>query len=418
MAVPTIDDVLEIAKETYPDWESLQLQTYQDHKFLAMLPRDQRWKGTFWDIVTESAEVPAQMSAFSAGLVAADGADTFNKFQITRRREFAYWSLGVEDAMALDSSDGAITDYIKRRMGGALHVLGREMSIAVRGNGGGSRGIISATAVGPPRTITLTDRRDSVRFEVGQSYVAGVTVLDDGTLAGGGGVVFGDRVTVTGINRTTGVLTVSGAGAFPGSYVLNHHLFRCNADRSDYGTKMHGLRGWVPDAAPGATDSWFTVNRSTDVERLSGVRLATAGAKLSEEILDLMVDVEVNGGGEYDIVLSHPNRIAQLAKLMQDQIHIGEVKTDKGFNFSVNFFIGPNGNEVKLIGDRDFDNAHVYVGTLATAKMKSLGAFPQKMRYDGLEMIRASDSHSVSGYVWGSGNFGISDPRGWGVLTL
>ena len=50
-------------------------------------------------------------------------------------------------------------------------------------------------------------------------------------------------------------------------------------------TKLSGLGAWLPSSAPGSTDSFFGVNRSSDATRLGGIRFDGSSLPLEEALI-------------------------------------------------------------------------------------------------------------------------------------
>jgi len=111
---------------------------------------------------------------------------------------------------------------------------------------------------------------------------------------------------ITGVDRDTGTITTNKttSGA---STVSTGDLIFVNGDRN---SKLSGLAAWIPSVAPGATP-FFGVDRTIDVTRLGGIRVASTGKPLDEALIDAArrcgrEDVEIAGIAFRGIKISGP----------------------------------------------------------------------------------------------------------------
>lgn len=146
------------------------------------------------------------------------------------------------------------------------------MAIDLYRTGSGSRGQCNANATGT--SLVLKNSDDVTNFEVNQELVF--------STADGGGTVKAGSVTVVGVDRDAGILTVdaltaiaSGAGVAADDYIFV---------AGDYDLKIKGVQAWVPNTAPSAT-SFFGVDRTADVTRLGGIRYDASSMPIEEGLI-------------------------------------------------------------------------------------------------------------------------------------
>jgi hypothetical protein len=176
----------------------------------------------------------------------------------------------------------AILKVLKVEMDKANYKFGQALSARAFGNGGGSLGVIASGAT--TATITLATTSDITKFEIGDW----IQVSDDnGTGSAPAGVnsgAFGNQVQLTGINRSTGTLTITGTTWDQIGAGTADFLFRAG----DYSVAMTGLGGWVPVTAPTSGDSFFGMDRSVgDLVRQAGQRYAgNVGGSIEDSLLN------------------------------------------------------------------------------------------------------------------------------------
>lgn len=156
--------------------------------------------------------------------------------------------------------------------------LRKDLQKGVFGNAGGARGRIGAIGAGvngANARITLLDITDAKHFEVGVKLNVSA---NDGTAAAHV-LRAGAAITITQIDRMQGFLEfASDITAIITSPAVNDYIF---AD-GDFKLKWSGFGGWLPTAAPGITDSFHGVNRSTNVNVLSGLRYDATGKPVEQ----------------------------------------------------------------------------------------------------------------------------------------
>lgn len=157
--------------------------------------------------------------------------------------------------------------------------LKKDLQQSVFNNAGGARGRVGSIGAGNAGAncrITLLDITDSKHFEKGVFLAASA---NDGTAAAHALRDSGDVIEITGIDRMKGYLEfASDVTATITGLVANDYLF---AD-GDFKTKWSGMGGWVPSTDPGGTDSFHGVNRSTNVNVLSGLRYDATGKPVEQ----------------------------------------------------------------------------------------------------------------------------------------
>ena len=175
---------------------------------------------------------------------------------------------------------------------GAIEAATRSLAIALYGDGSGQIGVVGslATTTASNDTVTLATIQDITNFEVGMQLNFGTATTNK---------------EISTINRDTGVILLSaasGATATEAIYV-----------DGDKDNKLTGLGGWLPSSAPGSTDSFFGVNRSSDSTRLGGIRFDGSSLPIEEALIGAAARV-AREGGKPDVCLSTTTTLQTLKK--------------------------------------------------------------------------------------------------------
>ena len=193
-------------------------------------------------------------------------------FILTRVTDYGLATIDGEVIEASQGDNNAFMRAVATEIDGALSSLARSASIAMYGSGSGKIGQISATS-SVTTVIDLADINDITNFEVGMTLVL--------STADGGGTVKTGTTAITDIDRDIGQITVAtDISTFTPIGAVLDFIFV----EGDYDAKMSGLAAWVPATAPSAT-LFFGVDRTSDVTRLGGIRIAGAGAPIEEVII-------------------------------------------------------------------------------------------------------------------------------------
>ncbi len=373
--------------------KKVNLLTYKNNPLYAKMPKRTDFLGSNKVIAIRNGAPQGRglgALGFTAGL-ANMSASVYNKFTVTRISDYAFAQVTTEAIRASKNDAGSLVDGLKQEVDGAIYTNMRSLAIGMFGNQGAARGRISATsAVGTP-TITLATITDVTGFEVGMLLNTSAT---DGTT----GAKRAGTVTVTGVDRVNGTLTVSGNwSAGIGAVQVNDFIFQ-NGDFEATKTGLAGLAAWIPLVAPVGGDNFFGLDRSSDVTRLAGVRDTThAGGPLEETIIDVAALV-VREGGNPDTVILNPLDIAKLVKALSTKVIYDRSKSfdEPDIAFKSVSVQGPNG-QLDVIGDINCPQGLGYMLQMDTWCLESLGAAPGILDDDGNRILRAptSDSYIV-----------------------
>jgi hypothetical protein len=394
--------------------KKVNLLTYEKNPFYAMIPKRTDFVGANKVIAIRNG-APQGRGAGSAGFTAGlanMSASVYNKFTVTRVSDYAFAQITTEAIRASKNDAGSLVDGLKKEVDGAIYTNMRSLAIGMFGNSGGARGQISSgSSVGTP-TITLADITKITGFEVGM-------VLNTSTTDGTSGSKKSGTVTITGVDRILGTITVSGNwSAGIASVAASDYIFQ-NGDFEATKSLVSGLGAWIPTTAPAGGESFFGLDRSSDVTRLSGVRYSSgSGGPIEESLIDTAA-LLVREGSSPDTCFLNPLDIAQLVKAQGTKVMYDRAKSfdEPDVGFKAVTLIGPSG-DIKVVADLNCPKGYAYMLQLNTWSLESLGAAPGILDDDGNRILRDATTDSYIVRVGYFANMTCEAP-GWNaVITL
>ena len=366
-----------ILKTLYPS-NRVRSITYKNNPLLAMLPKDEGFTG-------ENAKIPLQYgnpqgrSSVFATAQANVGNSAYEAFLVTRIQDYGVATIANEAIKAARDNKGAFIRTLETEVNNMLFSIRRSLATALYGSGSGTIGQVSNSS--PTTTLTLVQIRDHTNFEVGM-------VLQLSTADGGGTVKTG-TTKITDINRGTGVLTVAtDVSGFTAAGAALDFIFM----EGDYDNKISGLKAWIPSTAPGAT-AFFGVDRTSDTERLGGVRIAGGGAPIEEVLIDTMEQMGSYGASPSAFFMNY-REWGSLAKTLEGKVQIISIQVDGMAGFRGLRMQGPTG-AVDVIPDVNCPAGVGYLLQLDTWVLKSLGPAPHLFDTDGLMSLRQATADGV-----------------------
>lgn len=368
-----------VLKQHYTN-DRVENMVYRDNPLFAMLPKYEQFGG-------ENLKLPIKYGipqGRSATFVTAQSNKTnsqYKAFLLTRAKDYSLASIDNETIEASKGNSNAFLEAATTEIDGAIESASRALAIDLYGNGSGSRGRTSSSGTGT--SIQLIDIEDVTNFEVGMELVF--------STAEGGGSVKSGSVTVNGVDRDSGVLTVDAMTAIDGGtgIAANDFLFQ----EGDYDLKIKGLRAWLPEVAPTSGDNFFGVDRSADATRLAGIRFDGSALPIEEALVEAAARV-AREGGRPDYCFMSYTKFAELEKALGAKVQY----VDKHINPEIGFrgikIHGPRG-PITVIPDQNCPQDRAFMLSMSFWKLYSLGKAPKILDSDGLRMLRESNADAV-----------------------
>lgn len=355
-----------ILKQKYPA-ERVAYVGYRGHPLLAMLPKDESFDGNAMKLPIHWGGHTGVSASFSKAQ-ANQARGRYDAFLLTRVNHYGLCSIQMEAyESAQKEGPGAFLALLSTETEGTLGQVGAQLSRSIYRNSGGAKGQVGSVST---TSLTLLNINDVVNFEVGEKITSSNT---DGT----SGADDGEAITITAINRETGVLTAAVTWTAGGNFADNDYLFQ----EGDFGACMSGLASWIPTTAPGATP-FFGVARNADVTRLGGVRFDASAYSIEEGLQQAEARLNREGGSP-DLVVMNNKDYADLRTSLGSRVVYDRVQSASApISFQSIVLDGSNGG-VRIMQDRDCPQGLAYMLQLDTWKLASLGAAPRFFEHPG-----------------------------------
>lgn len=377
---------------------------YEDHPFLALLPKMNRFGGKNLPIPIIYGNPQGRSSTFSYAK-ANKTPGKYEDFVITRAKDYGICSIDGETIEASKGDSEAFLEAVTGEIDGTFNEVNNSLAAALFRNGSGSIGKISTGTTIASTTLKLDDPESVVNFAIGQVLVAS-TSNGGGTVKSNGGVE--NALTVAGVDRDLGQLTLS---AQMDSFATNDwaqgdYIFV----QGDYDSKIKGLEAWVPENAPGAT-AFFGVDRSVD-SRLGGLRKDISNMPLEEGLLEGAARLQREGAKPSHCFMNY-NRYTQLEKSLGSKVNYVDVMSNVGIGFR-GILINTNKGPVTVLADQSCQGDVAWMLDMRWWKMYSLGDVPRFLMHDGLKMLRETNSDGVEVQTGYYAQLGCRAP-GWNM---
>ena len=386
-------------KQHYTD-ERIENMVYKDNPFLAMVAKYEDFGGENLKLPIKYGNPMGRSATFTTAQSNVTGGN-IKAFLLTRIKDYAIAQIENEVLEASKGNANAFLEAAVFAIDGSIQAATRSLAVALYGNGKGSIGVVSTSS---STTITLATTQDITNFEVDMTLVSS---------ADESGGTAGTAISVTGINRDTGVLTM---GADPSTIFTStlKYIFV----EGDYATdstallKISGIGAWLPSTAPSATDSFFNVNRSADVDRLGGIRFDASSLPIEEGLIGAAARA-ARAGGKPDYCFMNYSNFADLEKSLGSKVSYVEKNIKPEIGFRGILIHGPRG-PINVIPDQNCPNGVAYMIQMDVWKLYSLGKAPRILSGDGLKQLRVYNADAIEVRVGYYGQLGCRAP-GWNV---
>lgn len=380
-------------KTIYTD-QAVQNMVYKNNPFMAMVPKYEQFLGRNLQIPLIYGNPQGRSHSFArAQARGAVTSSNLKAFFLTRVNDYSLATIDNETLLSSKGDAGAFLEAATVEINGAINSLTRSAAIAQYKTGYGDIGNIKTGTSVAGTTITLAVAQDITNFEVDMELdvYTGVTGAVKAYGTSGNGLI------VTGVNRSTGVLTFAynvndATNGIPtiaaGDYI---------AVRGDHNgavlTKLAGLEAWLPASAPTTGDSFFGVDRSSDVTRLAGQRQNSVGQPVEEALIDGAALVAREGGSLTHYLMGY-EKYSELEKALGSKVQYIDMKVNPEVAFRGIMINGPKG-PIKVVADQNCPANRIFGVQMDTWRHNSLGAAVRVIDTDGLQMLRQSSQDGV-----------------------
>lgn len=394
-------------KQYYTD-DKIENMVYADNPLFALMPKMTDFGGRNLPIVTIWGNPQGRSANFQRAQVRGNITNSkLDDFLITRVKDYSIATIDNETLEASKGDRNAFMQAATTEIDGAINSLTRSLAISMYRAGYGEIGQIAAGSAVNTASLTLGNPEDVTNFEVGQELdvYTGVTGASKAYGSSGNGLI------VTAVNRITGVLTFGfnvndATNGIPtiaaGDYI---------AVRGDHSgatlVKLAGLGAWVPDTDPTSTP-FFGVDRSQDVTRLGGLRMAAAGMPIEEALISGASLVGREGGKLSHFFMSY-DKYAALEKALGSKVQYVNNFANAEVSFRGIQINGPRG-AIQCLPDQNCPSNKIFGLRLDAWKLYSLGKAVRVIDTDGLQMLRQATADGVESRMGSYSQVGCRAP--------
>lgn len=328
----------------------------------------------------------------------------------TAMEAFSLATIDDLTAASMASDKGAFMRGLKVVSEGAFQSIGLKMSRDVyRRKAGDLCTFTSQSGAGTnasPLVLTLDNKPNTVMFEVGN-------IVQAGTLSGLPAVAtlrsgIGKITARSTQNGTISVVDVNNVGL---TWTNNDSIFM----KGDSNNNISGLRDWLPsfdDGDPVSGDSFFSVDRSPDPERLAGLRFDGSSMTIREALLKA-ANTLVREGGKPNYAFLNPDSWSALQLSLLTQVRpylplkVGQLQFPA-------IELSTEGGMIQIVADRNCPPKQCYLLTMDSWKMYSVGGdIPRVLTYDdGNYFLRVYNQNAQEARIGGYPQIGCTAP-GW-----
>lgn len=400
-------------KEHYTD-DYIENLVYKKNPMLALMPKMENFGGRNLRIVSIFGNPQGRSADFKRARIrgAATNSQT-DDFILTRVHDYSVATIDNETILASKGDENAFLEAMTTEVDGAINSLTRSIAVAMYGTGFGDIGQIAAGSAVTGLTIQLARLSDSSNFERGMELVAAQFATTGGLRALGSS---GNGLIITGINRSTGVLTfgfnVNDATNGVPTIAASDFLF-VRGDRQDASTpvplKIAGLEAWNPTSAAVSATPFFGVDRTQDVSRLAGLSIDGTNIPIEEVLIEGANQVG-NEGGMIDHYFLNYRTYSALTKALGSKVQYIDLKATAQVAFRGIEIMGDSG-PINVVPDMNCPSNRIRGVEMDMWKLYSLGKAVRVIEEDGLQSLRQTDDDGVEVRYGFYGNMGCRDTR-------
>lgn len=338
----------------------------------------------------------------SSGFASAQtAAETLKGVQLAVFRKLKYGVIQLDgpSMAAARGNKGSFFDFVTRHTDGILEQLGHDLAYDLFRDGTGVRGRRQSIA---GNIITLTNKRHTDYFKVGMTVVAGPNTDGTGLRVG--------SAKVAKLNRKAGQVELDNAATIA-AFANNDYLFRLG----DPANCMEGMGLCTPSTAPGGADNFRTINRSIDIEALSGSRINDTSILPEEAIGDVAVEISTIAKKVKKAVV-YPTIFQQIVKRLGAKVEYEPGETaDIGFEY-INLLTAAG--RIQLYSDADCPADTARCWRPDTHVLKHLDDVVHIIRTNGDPQMQLTSADGIEIRARFMGNYVQFDTAPHGVVDV
>lgn len=341
----------------------------------------------------------------------------YGRYELTRMSDYQLASISGEAILASQSDAGAFVRLATAEIDGAINQYKRRLHWLIYGDGTGSMGVTTSTvASGGLAVVTFTNVEDISKIEVNMTVEVRTS---GGTLRTFTGPATNNVLLVTQVDRDLGVFRATGTLGEAVTAVSATAATDLVYMNGDYGTtaspsKISGLAAWVPSTAPTST-AFMGVDRTSDSDRLAGIRITSSGLPLDEAFIEAARRVGRDEATP-DSAFCSFTKYAALEKTLGSRVIYSEVEVAsvgfRGIKIS-----GP-GKPITVYPDKDCPNGFAYLLDMDYWSLYSLGEPCRILDLDSNKWLREASADAYEVRIGGYLQLGSSFPGSSAVMVF
>jgi len=254
--------------------------------------------------------------------------------------------------------------------------------------------------------LQLVSPQDAYHFERNEVLVLGPNKNGTAVRAG--------TLTVLAVNRSTGVLTLTGnivAGV--AAVAQNDYIFK----QGDAALGWTGLESFNPILAADLT-TLHTVDQTEDPTRLGGYRMDATAMNIEEALIELAAQLSFEGA-KVNKAFLNPIRFKDLNLSAQSgRMGRREVKSTTGYvGYQAFTLMGPKG-EIDIMQDTSCPANVLRMGELESLELKTADEAPSFAKDDGLMLRFDQTTMNLKARIFAYGDLTNEAPGYWGCAQL
>lgn len=351
-------------------------------KLLVWMPKSYTFTGNSKENVVNIAPNAGGGNTF-AGALLNQGYQRKLKFIIVRGRLYSIGEIDHETILASADQKGAVVKALDDSLDKANDGFLLRLSIQLWGDQGGARARVATGGVAG-NVVTLTDPRDTVKFEVGTTIVAAAT---DGLT----GSPYNGQTFVEKVSNADGTITLDDASAInPGTGIAaGDYIFGYD----EFGNSLYGVKAWIPPTNAGLSTPFLNVDRSVHEVRLAGYREVR-----TEDIESALISFVGNArqyGAMFDSLWLNSVRFTEVQKSLNAAKDVTVNIKDSSGRVVISYDtigIRCGGKIVPIMDDPWVPYRSCYGLTRDSWELCGLGQIPHFADDDGRKLLRSPNS--------------------------
>jgi hypothetical protein len=309
---------------------------------------------------------------------------------VERKKYYGFHTISGEAIHASKGNEASFLEIKLKELDEVVKYMGQQIGEHAWGDGTGLIGQISTDpGTGNTGTVTLSDIRNAVKIHIGQELIANVALTGNTNRT--------DRYRVTGVNRGTGVISLTRTSGGSHDWAASDYIFVDGNHGVAGGSAVDnsmitGVQAWIPSADPSTTLLGMT--RTDDPTMKAGWRGSWQGT-IEESAKALAADM-----GQYlqseasGLWLSRYNWFRLEQELTSKNRKVMDARATEYFGTPALALLTPEG-EVPVMADPFCPNDAGFLLDHSSWELHHMLGVPHLVTDDGNEALRMSDDDGI-----------------------